>query len=330
MSYTPAHVVYPRVRPATSDHMYRCGLSRSRQSWHDALYALELNVTAQRIDTGNGGLMFISKSTSKPTMQLFSAFAWIVCILIACCGFIPAQGSHSDISETPSPGGLSPQNPAIVSVIGIAPCRSNTEAASQNTVSTRLTTHQPAPAGLTASTTSGGTSDQSPAGLSVTTSSVQMTDIRNSNTSNSAADRQCRTRMVLPVADAHISKPFDPPSVRWATGHRGVDITAETGAVLIAPDDGVISFNGTVAGKDVISIKHADGLTSTFEPAHSDLETGAPVFRGKPFGVADGSSDHCLDFCVHWGVMDAYDDYLDPSTLILPRTIALKPVQVGD
>ncbi|WP_044282417.1 M23 family metallopeptidase [Bifidobacterium thermophilum] len=164
----------------------------------------------------------------------------------------------------------------------------------------------------------------------MTTSSVQMSDIRNSNTSNSGAARQCRARMVLPVADTRISKAFDRPSKRWATGHRGVDITAETGAVLIAPDDGVISFNGTVAGKDVISIKHSDGLTSTFEPAHSDLETGAPVFRSQPFGVADGSSDHCLDFCVHWGVMDAYDDYLDPSTLILPRTIALKPVQVGD
>lgn len=157
-----------------------------------------------------------------------------------------------------------------------------------------------------------------------------MSDIRNSNASNSGAARQCRARMVLPVADAHISKAFDRPSMRWATGHRGVDITAGTGTALIAPDDGVIAFNGTVAGKDVISIKHADGLTSTFEPAHSDLETGDPVFRGQPFGVADGLSDHCLDFCVHWGVMDASNDYLDPSTLILPRTIALKPVQVGD
>ncbi|MGN0108606.1 MAG: M23 family metallopeptidase [Bifidobacterium sp.] len=157
-----------------------------------------------------------------------------------------------------------------------------------------------------------------------------MSAIRNSNTSNSGAARQCRTRMVLPVADARISKAFDRPSKRWATGHRGVDITAGPGTALIAPDDGVISFNGTVAGKDVISIKHASGLTSTFEPAHSDLETGAPVFRGQPFGVADGLSDHCLDFCVHWGVMDSSDNYLDPSTLILPRTIALKPVQVGD
>ncbi|WP_180335116.1 M23 family metallopeptidase [Bifidobacterium thermophilum] len=164
----------------------------------------------------------------------------------------------------------------------------------------------------------------------MTTSSAQMSDIRNSNTSNSGTARQCRARMVLPVADAHISKAFDRPSMRWATGHRGVDITAGTGTALIAPDDGVIAFNGTVAGKDVISIKHADGLTSTFEPAHSDLETGDPVFRGQPFGVADGLSDHCLDLCVHWGVMDASDDYLDPSTLILPRTIALKPVQVGD
>lgn len=183
---------------------------------------------------------------------------------------------------------------------------------------------------MTASAETGRNPNRSPAGSSVTTSSVQMSDIRNSNASNSGAARQCRARMVLPVADAHISKAFDRPSMRWATGHRGVDITAGTGTALIAPDDGVIAFNGTVAGKDVISIKHADGLTSTFEPAHSDLETGDPVFRGQPFGVADGLSDHCLDFCVHWGVMDASDDYLDPSTLILPRTIALKPVQVGD
>jgi murein DD-endopeptidase MepM/ murein hydrolase activator NlpD len=275
--------------------------------------------------------MFISKPIPKLTSQFISTFARIVCILITCnvIAFL-AQGSYSGISETSIPSDPTPQNPAIVSATGLASCRSITEAVNQSTVSTRIASHQPITADISASAETGRNPNRSPAASSATTSSVQMSDIRNSNTSNSGAARQCRARMVLPVADAHISKSFDRPSMRWATGHRGVDITAGTGTALIAPDDGVISFNGTVAGKDVISIKHADGLTSTFEPAHSDLETGAPVFRGKPFGVADGLSDHCLDLCVHWGVMDASDDYLDPSTLILPRTIALKPVQVGD
>lgn len=275
--------------------------------------------------------MFISKPIPKLTSQFISTFARIVCILITCnvIAFL-AQGSYSGISETSIPSDSTPQNPAIVSATGLASCRSITEAVNQSTVSTRIASHQPITADISASAETGRNPSRSPAASSATTSSVQMSDIRNSNTSNSGAARQCRARMVLPVADAHISKSFDRPSMRWATGHRGVDITAGTGTALIAPDDGVISFDGTVAGKDVISIKHADGLTSTFEPAHSDLETGAPVFRGKPFGVADGLSDHCLDLCVHWGVMDASDDYLDPSTLILPRTIALKPVQVGD
>lgn len=275
--------------------------------------------------------MFISKPIPKLTSQFISTFARIVCILITCnvIAFL-AQGSYSGISETSIPSDPTPQNPAIVSATGLASCRSITEAVNQSTVSTRIASHQPITADISASAETGRNPNRSPAASSATTPSVQMSDIRNSNTSNSGAARQCRARMVLPVADAHISKSFDRPSMRWATGHRGVDITAGTGTALIAPDDGVISFNGTVAGKDVISIKHADGLTSTFEPAHSDLETGAPVFRGKPFGVADGLSDHCLDLCVHWGVMDASDDYLDPSTLILPRTIALKPVQVGD
>ena len=288
-------------------------------------------MTAQRIITENGGLMFISKPIPKPTSQFISTFARIVCILITCNVIaFPAQGSYSGISETSIPSDPTPQNPDIVSVTGLASCRSNTEAVNQSTISIRITTYQPNAADMTASAETGRNPNRSPAGSSVTTSSVQMSDIRNSNTSNSGTARQCRARMVLPVADAHISKAFDRPSMRWATGHRGVDITAGTGTALIAPADGVIAFNGTVAGKDVISIKHADGLTSTFEPAHSDLETGDPVFRGQPFGVADGLSDHCLDLCVHWGVMDASDDYLDPSTLILPRTIALKPVQVGD
>ena len=147
--------------------------------------------------------------------QFISTFARIVCILITCnvIAFL-AQGSYSGISETSIPSDPTPQNPAIVSATGLASCRSITEAVNQSTVSTRIASHQPITADISASAETGRNPNRSPAASSATTSSVQMSDIRNSNTSNSGAARQCRARMVLPVADAHISKSFDRPSMR--------------------------------------------------------------------------------------------------------------------
>ncbi|MCH9276953.1 M23 family metallopeptidase [Bifidobacterium amazonense] len=134
----------------------------------------------------------------------------------------------------------------------------------------------------------------------------------------------CSADMVWPVRDVDVTAVFDGPAQPWMAGHRGVDLAAGAGTTLLAPADGVIAFAGKVGGKSVVSIRHGP-LTSTFEPAITDLRVGASVSRGEPFGQTGGASDHCDDSCVHWGVKRGSDDYEDPQTKTSARRIALKP-----
>ncbi|KFI48698.1 M23 family metallopeptidase [Bifidobacterium biavatii] len=140
-----------------------------------------------------------------------------------------------------------------------------------------------------------------------------------------AAGAGCAADMVWPVRDVDVTAVFDGPVQPWLPGHRGVDLEAGTGTELLAPADGVIAFAGRVGGKSVVSIRHGT-LTSTFEPAVTDLRMGAPVARGEPFGETGGASDHCGDSCVHWGVKRGSDAYEDPQSKTSARKIALKPV----
>ncbi|RSX52081.1 peptidase, M23 family [Bifidobacterium samirii] len=137
----------------------------------------------------------------------------------------------------------------------------------------------------------------------------------------------CTTVMTWPVERPKVTSPFDEPEQRWLAGHRGVDLEAEAGTELTAPADGTVSFAGKVGGKSVVSLNHGNGMTSSFEPAATDLDVGASVLRGEPFARSDGKSDHCDDACVHWGVRRSKDDYLDPQRLVSKRRIALKPVE---
>ncbi|MBW3092304.1 M23 family metallopeptidase [Bifidobacterium sp. 82T10] len=140
-----------------------------------------------------------------------------------------------------------------------------------------------------------------------------------------AAEAGCTADMVWPVRDTVVTATFDGPTQPWLPGHRGVDLAAGPGTELLAPADGVIAFAGKVGGKSVVSIRHGT-LTSTFEPAVTDLRVGAPVARGEPFGETGGVSDHCGDSCVHWGVKRGSDAYEDPQSKTSARKIALKPV----
>ncbi|NMM94317.1 M23 family metallopeptidase [Bifidobacterium oedipodis] len=136
----------------------------------------------------------------------------------------------------------------------------------------------------------------------------------------------CEARYDWPVEDPHVEQSFDRPLNQWSPGHRGVDLTTEPGTVLFSPQDGVVSFAGEVAGKNVLSIRHRDGVTSTFEPATTDLQAGDAVSRGQPIGTVGGASDHCEEQCVHWGLKRGAHDYLDPQSYAGSRTIVLKPI----
>ncbi len=136
----------------------------------------------------------------------------------------------------------------------------------------------------------------------------------------------CRASLVWPMSEpVNITNPFDEPAQPWMPGHRGIDLEAVTGEQLLAPTDGVISFAGMVAGKQVVSIR-CRKLTLTFEPAVTDLDVGAPVKRGTSFATVGEKSDHCDGSCLHWGVRRDKSAYLDPQDLVSLRRIALKPV----
>ena len=168
-----------------------------------------------------------------------------------------------------------------------------------------------------------GTPDGTPIGMPVGTVRGTVYGM----TEDTVSDTGCKAMMAWPVERPAVSSPFDEPEQKWLAGHRGIDLEAGTGTELTAPADGTVSFAGKVGGKSVVSLIHGNGMTSSFEPATTDLNVGASVRRGEPFARSDGKSDHCDGVCVHWGVRRAKDDYLDPQRLVSRRRIALKPVE---
>jgi len=130
---------------------------------------------------------------------------------------------------------------------------------------------------------------------------------------------------------------FDPPAQNWLPGHRGVDLFSPDG-IITAPASGTITFAGKVAGKPVVSFTHANGLRSTFEPAHTELPRGTTLGPGEHLAtISLGGPSHCQGpspypppatqaVCLHWGVKDG-DTYLDPWRLVQPHVrIILLPI----
>lgn len=143
----------------------------------------------------------------------------------------------------------------------------------------------------------------------------------------------CRGGWVRPIriAGNGVSEPtkgFKRPAHPWLPAHRGVDLSASPDALILAPEQGTIAFIGTVGGKAVVTIRHKpmDDLTSTFEPASTDLRVGDRVGRGDVIGVVKGHSDHCDGACLHWGLRTSDGDYLNPMHMVVKHRIGLKPV----
>lgn len=131
-----------------------------------------------------------------------------------------------------------------------------------------------------------------------------------------------RTAWVWPVAAPHpIARPFIAPATPYASGHRGIDIRTRSPEVF-APESGIVSFAGMIAGRPVLAIRHPGGLVSSFEPVNSVLAAGTAVNRGQLVGSL--LTGHCADLCVHFGVRRA-GEYVSPLNYLgsVPRAILL-------
>ncbi|TKJ35898.1 M23 family metallopeptidase [Blastococcus sp. CCUG 61487] len=123
-----------------------------------------------------------------------------------------------------------------------------------------------------------------------------------------------------------VTRSFQPPAHPYGPGHRGVDLGGAPGAAVLAAGDGVVVFAGMVAGRPVVSVEHAGGLRTTYEPVAPSVAAGQRVTRGAPIGtLAAGHAGCPVSACLHWGVRRG-EDYLDPLQLLAVR-VRLLPLR---
>ena len=145
------------------------------------------------------------------------------------------------------------------------------------------------------------------------------------DSSATATPRSATAVWTSPVPGAQVTRPFQPPPRLFAAGHRGVDLAGSPGTPVLAAGDGVVAFAGMVAGRPVISIDHADGLRTTYEPVDDSVAAGLVVARGSPIGTLAAGHPGCpASACLHWGLRRG-ETYLDPLLLLQPHRVRLLP-----
>jgi len=139
-----------------------------------------------------------------------------------------------------------------------------------------------------------------------------------------AMTRDAATRAVWawPIAPPHpVARAYLAPPTPYGAGHRGIDIRAPVGASVAAPADGVVHFAGFVVDRPVLSIAHADGVISSFEPVTTALHAGDVVHRGEVIGVL--LAGHCDSGpCLHLGAR-VDGEYVNPLVFLggVPRAV---------
>ena len=127
-----------------------------------------------------------------------------------------------------------------------------------------------------------------------------------------------------------VTRPFDPPAQRWGAGHRGVDLAAAPGTPVRAAGDGVVLFAGLVAGRPVVSVAHAGGLRTTYEPVAPAVGAEQRISAGTVLGtLAPGHAGCPATACLHWGLLRG-QTYLDPLLLLRPPRLRLLPPEPGN
>jgi murein DD-endopeptidase MepM/ murein hydrolase activator NlpD len=123
-----------------------------------------------------------------------------------------------------------------------------------------------------------------------------------------------------------VTRPFEAPAHAYGPGHRGADLGGASGTPVLAAGDGVVVFAGMVAGRPVVSVDHADGLRTTYEPVDPAVGAGQRVARGSPIGTLVVGHMGCpVEACLHWGLRRG-EGYLDPLLLLVVR-VRLLPLR---
>lgn len=142
--------------------------------------------------------------------------------------------------------------------------------------------------------------------------------------SPSVSEAEEKARWRWPVdATREVVEPFRAPAHEYGAGHRGIDLGVGPGAEVRAPAAGVVAFRGVVVDRPLLTIEHAGGLVTTFEPLESTLEPGDAVAAGDVIGSVTAGG-HAPAGTLHLGVrLDGA--YINPMLLFgpVPRAVLL-------
>lgn len=119
---------------------------------------------------------------------------------------------------------------------------------------------------------------------------------------------------------------FDPPATPYGAGHRGVDLASRPGLPVRAAGAGSIGYAGLLAGRGVVTVLHAGGLRTTYEPLMVAVHPGDRVAAGAVLGhLAAGHPGCPAAACLHWGLLRG-ETYLDPLSLLGIGRVRLFPL----
>ncbi len=143
-------------------------------------------------------------------------------------------------------------------------------------------------------------------------------------------ERSDRTRWRWPVSPRPaVLRSFRAPVSDYGAGHRGLDLEVADGTPVVAVEAGVVTHAGDVAGRGTVTVAHAGGLSSTYEPLDPVVRAGSVVAGGDLLGTvrARDGPGHCGSRpCLHLGARRG-DSYLDPYPLLVGGRLALLPLR---
>lgn len=107
--------------------------------------------------------------------------------------------------------------------------------------------------------------------------------------------------------DAPVADPFRPPTTPFGPGNRGLEYATAAGTEVHATADGVVVFAGLVAGSRHVTLRHDDGVRTSYSfLARIDVVLGQHVHQGDVVGITAGH--------LHLGARIG-DSYFDPASL---------------
>lgn len=121
-----------------------------------------------------------------------------------------------------------------------------------------------------------------------------------------------------PPVEAPVVDDFRPPAGRYGSGNRGLTYDLAPGTAVRAAADGTVTFAGTVANSQHVTIEHADGLRSSYS-----FLTSIGVVRGQRIDAGDVVGTAASGF--HFGVRDG-QTYLDPADLFAGLEVRVRLV----